>query len=169
MIQFGRNICSDFAEASAREWLVTNGIGGYAAGTISGRLSRRYHGLLIATLAPPLDRTLLLGKIDEEVTYKGKKLALYTNHWLSEEIGKPHGYLQLEHFKLEGTIPVWRYAIADAWLEKRIWMQQGANTTYIHYTLKRSNAPLKLTGKMLVNYRNHHIMATHMLMAGKWH
>ena len=156
MIQLGRDICSNFAKASQKEWLVTNGIGGYAAGTISGQLTRRYHGLLIATLAPPLDQTLLLSKIEEEVNYKGKKLALYTNHWSGEQVGEPHGYLQLEHFKLEGTIPVWRYAIADAWLEKRVWMQRGTNTTYIYYTLRRSNRPLMLKGKMLVNYRNHH-------------
>ena len=66
-IKFGRDICGDYESATSREWLVTNGIGGYASGTISGVLTRRYHGLLIAALKPPLDRKLLLTKLDERV------------------------------------------------------------------------------------------------------
>ena len=64
-LYFGRDICGDYESATTREWLVTNGIGGYASGTISGALTRRYHGLLVAALKPPLDRKLLLTKLDE--------------------------------------------------------------------------------------------------------
>ncbi len=65
-IEFGREICGILASAESREWLVTNGIGGYASGTVAGLLTRRYHGLLMAALKPPLGRTLLLAKLDEK-------------------------------------------------------------------------------------------------------
>jgi len=71
MIQFGRETCGRLDVAADREWLVTNGIGGYASGTVAGLLTRRYHGLLIAALKPPLGRTLLLTRLDETATYDG--------------------------------------------------------------------------------------------------
>ncbi|MGA7953071.1 MAG: amylo-alpha-1,6-glucosidase [Gloeobacterales cyanobacterium] len=154
-IEFGREICGDLDIAEWREWLVTNGIGGYASGTVAGMLTRRYHGLLIAALNPPLGRTLLLTKLDETVLYDERTYALFTNRWADGTVS-PHGYQHLEHFSLDGTIPVWRFACADALLEKRVWMQQGANTTYVRYTLSRATLPLKLTLKALVNYRDYH-------------
>jgi predicted glycogen debranching enzyme len=154
-IEFGREICGQPTIATAREWLVTNGIGGYASGTVSGALTRRYHGLLFAALQPPLGRTLLLTKLDETVHYDNIPYALYANHWQNNVI-EPQGYLNIQHFALEGTIPTWQFAIADALLQKQIWMHQGQNTTYVQYTLQRSTLPLKLTLKALVNYRDYH-------------
>src|SRR5215475_3784368 len=87
-----------------REWLLTNGIGGYASGTISGVLTRRYHGLLIAALKPPLDRKLLLTKLDETTSYDGEKFDLFANRWVRTT--DPHGYRYIESFYLDGTIPV---------------------------------------------------------------
>jgi predicted glycogen debranching enzyme len=163
-IAFGPKICSTLETAESREWLVTNGIGGYASGTIAGLLTRRYHGLLIAALNPPLGRTLLLTKLDETVLYEQQTYALHTNRWADRTVD-PQGYRHLEGFYLEGTVPVWRYACGAAQLEKRIWMQQGANTTYVQYSLDRTAAqPLALTIKVLVNYRDHHSQ-TH---AGDW-
>jgi predicted glycogen debranching enzyme len=155
MIKFGREICGDFINATSREWLVTNGMGGYASGTIAGSLTRRYHGLLVAALNPPLGRTVLLAKLDETLVYNDKTYPIHTNAWVENTI-EPHGYRQIEQFALEGTIPVWRFACGDALLEKRIWMQQGANTTYLCYSLIRATQPLKLTLKALVNYRDYH-------------
>lgn len=68
---FGRDICGDLGAAERREWLVTNGIGGYASGTVAGLLTRRYHGILVAALQPPLGRTLLVAKLDETAAYYG--------------------------------------------------------------------------------------------------
>src|SRR6476646_8803533 len=153
-IKFGRDICGNFESATAREWLVTNGIGGYASGTISGVLPRRYHGLLIAALKPPLDRKLLLTKLDETADYDGEKFDLFANRWVSTI--DPHGYRYIENFYLDGTIPVWNFTFADALLEKRVWMQQGANTTYVRYRLVRGLYPIQLTSKALVNYRDYH-------------
>ncbi|NDJ62963.1 MAG: glycogen debranching protein [Chloroflexi bacterium] len=163
MIDFGREVTSDLQIASRREWLVTNGIGGYASGTISGTLTRRYHGLLVAALLPPLGRTVLLSHLDETATYNNRSYPLFTNTWIGDHVD-PHGYQHLERFHLEGTIPVWRYAVADALLEKRVWMQPGTNTTYIRYDLQRGMLPLTLGIKAFVNYRDSHT-STH---AGDW-
>ena len=154
-IHFGREICGNLATAETREWLVTNGIGGYAAGTVAGVSTRRYHGLLIAALKPPVARTLLLTQLDETIQYNDRFYPLYTNRWADGTI-EPHGYLNLESFRLDGTIPVWTFACADALIEKRIWMQQGENTTYIRYTFYRGSQPLTLSLKALVNYRDYH-------------
>ena len=154
-IHFGREVCGNFDQAQAKEWLVANGVGGYASGTVAGLLTRRYHGLLIAALQPPLGRTLMLAKLDDTALYGDRFYSLHANRWADGTVG-PHGYRHLEQFALEGSIPVWRYACADALLEKRVWMQPGANTTYIHYQLVRATQPLMLTLKAMVNYRDYH-------------
>jgi len=154
-LDFGREICCVLPNAERREWLVTNGLGGYASGTIAGLNTRCYHGLLIAALDPPRERTLLLTKLDETVTYDGGLYLLYTNRWGNGHL-EPTGFQHLERFRLEGTTPVWSFACADALLEKRVWMQPEANTTYIRYDLRRAGAPLALSVKAIINYRDHH-------------
>ncbi len=154
-VQFGREILGNLEIAESREWLVTNGIGGFASGTAAGTSTRRYHGLLMASLQPPTDRTLLVAGIDETVRYGGTSFPLATNRWLSGDVS-PKGYLQIESFHLEGTKPVWRYALTDALLEKRVWMKQGENTTFVEYTLARGNSPVEVEGKILVSYRDFH-------------
>ena len=160
-LDFGREVCGSLAIVEKREWLVTNGIGGYASGTIANILTRRYHGLLMAALKPPLGRTLLLAKLDERVEYdgiypqNGRLYPLYTNAWVSGDV-EPNGYAHLNRFHLEGTTPVWTYSIANALLEKRIWMQPGANTTYINYRLTRATGPMGLEIKAFCNYRDYH-------------
>jgi predicted glycogen debranching enzyme len=154
-VDFGRDLCRNFSVSSTREWLVTNGIGGFAAGTVAGVLTRRYQGLLVAALKPPLGRTLLVTKFDENATYDGQDYALAANHWRSG-LTLPTGYNQLDHFYLDGAIPVWEYTCADSILEKRVWMQQGENTTYTRYQLRRASLPLRLQIKVLVNYRDYH-------------
>ncbi|MBW4516319.1 MAG: amylo-alpha-1,6-glucosidase [Timaviella obliquedivisa GSE-PSE-MK23-08B] len=154
-IEFGREICGDRNSATSREWLVTNGIGGYASGTVGGALTRRYHGLLVAALNPPLGRTLLLTKLDEEVEYDDRSYPLYFNEWATGD-ANPLGFQNIESFKLDGTVPTWKFAIGDALLVKSVWMQQGTNTTYVRYQLKRATQPLKISLKALVNYRDYH-------------
>jgi predicted glycogen debranching enzyme len=155
MIEFGRELCGDVEQATKREWLVTNGIGGYASGTVSGLLTRRYHGLLIAALNPPLGRTLLVSKLEPTVVYAGHEYRLYANEWAGNVI-EAEGCRYLESFHLEGTVPVWTFACADALLQKRIWMQQGSNTTYVQYRLSRAMHPMTLRLRALANYRSHH-------------
>lgn len=154
-IRFGRELCGNVDAAASREWIVTNGIGGYASGTIAGILTRRYHGLLVAALNPPLERTLMLTKFEETASYNQQLYPLFANRW-SDGTVNPQGYQHIEQFFQEGTTPVWQFGFSDALLEKRVWMQQGANTTYVQYTLRRATQPLMLTVKALVNYRDYH-------------
>jgi predicted glycogen debranching enzyme len=151
-ISFGREICSDLEAIQRREWLVTNGIGGYASGTIANSLTRGYHGILVAALKPPLERTVLGTKLDDTAEYNGLVYPLFTNNW-ANGIVDPQCDRTLECFNLEGTIARWCYQLGEALLEKRIWMKYGENTTYIHY---ETTKPLTLSLKALVNYRDHH-------------
>jgi len=154
-LRFGRDTCGNLEIARSREWLATNGIGGYASGTVAGMLTRRYHGLLVAALEPPLGRMVLLNQLDEMVQYDRHFYPLYTNRWADGTVA-PQGYRDLESFALDGTIPTWTFACADALLDKRIWMQSGENTTYIRYTLRRGSNPLILSCKAFANYRDFH-------------
>jgi predicted glycogen debranching enzyme len=162
-IQFGREVCGNLEAAEAREWLVTNGIGGYASGTIAGEMTRRYHGLLVAALQPPVGRTHLVAALDEIVRYGGAEFALATHRWVSGAV-EPKGFQYIEGFRLENTTPVWTYALDDARLEKRVWMQQGTNTTYVQCRFVEGSAPIEMELKALVNYRDFHA-STH---AGDW-
>jgi predicted glycogen debranching enzyme len=155
VVDFGREIVGDLAEAEQREWLVTNGLGGFACGTVAGLLTRRYHGLLIAALQPPGRRTLLVAKLEETAEYEGGIFPLSTNRWAGGVVD-PEGYRRIDRLRLEGTTPVWSFAFADVLLEKRVWMQHGANTTYVQYALVRGSRPLVLRLKALVNYRDFH-------------
>jgi predicted glycogen debranching enzyme len=154
-IQFGREICGDLEQAQRREWLVTNGMGGYGCGTVAGLLTRQYHGLLIAATEPPCRRRLRVVKLDETVQLGGKSYPLYTNRWADGTVA-PRGYYYLEQFRLEGRTPIWRYACAEARLEKSIWMEWGRNITYIRYHLCQGGRSLSLSIKALVNDRGHH-------------
>ena len=154
-IDFGREICCDLRAAESREWLVTNGIGGYAFGTVAGHQTRCYHGLLVAALQPPLGRTLLVAKLDETARYRSESIELFTNRWADGTVA-PEGYRNVERFHLEGTTPVWTIALADALLEKRIFMQSGSNTTYVLYRLVRASAPVELSIKVLADYGDEH-------------
>ncbi|MFN8596019.1 MAG: amylo-alpha-1,6-glucosidase [Anaerolineae bacterium] len=155
MIEFGRDICGDAENALRREWLVTNGIGGYACGTLAGANTRCYHGVLIAALQPPLGRTLLVAKLDAVAHLRGQAFKLDTNEWADGAI-EPTAYKLIESFRLDGAIPTWTYALDEAQLVKRLWMAHGHNTTYVTYTHARGNDPIDLDLKVLCTYRDHH-------------
>jgi predicted glycogen debranching enzyme len=155
MLDWGREVCGDLETAERREWLCTNGLGGFASGTIAGTLTRRYHGLLVAALTPPLGRTLVVAKLEEDVAAEGGTWALGANRWADGTVA-PRGFREIERFRLDGTTPVWTYACGEALLDKRVWMEPGANTTYVRYEARRAAAPLTLTLRALVNYRDYH-------------
>src|SRR5258707_12801560 len=163
VVQFGRDVCGNLEAAESREWLVTNGIGGSDSGTIAGGMTRRYHGLLIAALQPPVGRMYLVAGLDETVRCRGGEFALATHLWASGAV-EPTGFQYIEGFRLDGTTPVWTYAPGGARLEKRVWMQQGTNTTYVQYTLLEGSAASDMELNPLVNYRDFHASAH----AGDW-
>jgi predicted glycogen debranching enzyme len=134
---------------------VTNGLGGYACGTVALANTRRYHAFLMASLAPPVQRTLLVSKIDLSVEYLGLKTDLAANEFAGGTIS-PQGFVYLESFAVTDGIPTWRYAVADAILELQIFMAQGANTSYLRLELMRSSAPMGVALKPYVAYRDYH-------------
>jgi predicted glycogen debranching enzyme len=113
-----------------REWLVTNGLGGYAAGTIGGAPSRRYHGLLIAALPPPYGRRLLLTDVSEELYADGRRVAQLTSRTVDDAPQVP-----LSEFRLDAGLPVWRYDVDGLIVEKRIVMPHGQNSVHLLYEL----------------------------------
>jgi glycogen debranching enzyme len=159
LVQFGREICGDLEAALRREWLVTNGIGGYASSSLSGIGTRSYHGLLVASLTPPVDRTVLVGGLVEWVTYDGTRYPLSTHEYTSGAID-PQGYQRLQSFRLEGALPVWIFALGDALLERRIWMAYGSNTTFVSYRLLRGSQPASLEITPLVTYHSFHALVS---------
>ena len=143
-------------EGLQKEWLLTNGIGGFSSSTIIGANTRKYHGLLIAPLTPPARRFLVLSKLDESIEVEGNKYDLYTNV-CEEYISK--GYQYQEEFRKE-YVPVFTYKIGDVKITKIICMEYGKNTVGVYYKIKNGNSNAKLTLAPIVNFRDFHSMST---------
>ena len=158
-----RDVCTSVTASLTHEWLVTNGLGGYASGSVSGATTRSYHGLLVAALHPPVERVVLVTKVDEEIAFPtGQVLRLGVNEYEDGTLD-PQGQTYLASFTLEGSVPCFTYQLEKRlWLEKRIWMEHGENTTYIQYFLRDSGdrrtrmGPLMLTLFPFCLYRDHH-------------
>ncbi len=142
-------------EALQREWLVTNGLGGFASGTVALANTRRYHGLLVGSFKPPVDRLVLVSKVDIDVVYRGEHYALTTNEYVDGTLA-PRGFDRIDTFRVEGQIPVWTYAAADALLELRVYAAQGENTSYLRIRVIAATAPIELTFTPLCAYRDYH-------------
>ena len=155
IVDISRGLCDDTNISSTYEWIVTNGLGGYASGTVSGMTTRSYHGLLVAAVKPPTERILMVNGIHETLYYNNTYYHLGASEWEDQTIN-PTGYMYLNSFKLDGTMPVWTYMCADLLITKRVWMVQGENTTYVQYEINRGLKPIDLSLKILVNYRSHH-------------
>ena len=158
-IRFTRAICGDLGEAERREWWIANGLTGYAAGTIAGSLTRRYHGLLIAPVASPLGRRLILAKADATLIDGTHSWPLFTNRWKSGDIA-PAGHVRIRSFYLDYSVPVWTYDVAGRQVEARIWMEPGAHTIYAAWLLQPGADPpedgMSLCVTLLANDRDHH-------------
>ena len=139
-----------------KEWLITNGIGGFSSSTIIGANTRKYHGLLIAPLTPPARRFLVLSKIDESIEIKGKKHDLYTNickGYISQ------GYKNQVEFEKK-YIPIFKYKVGNIEIAKAICMEYGKNTVAVYYKIKADKDEAKLTIAPIVNFRDFHTMST---------
>ncbi len=164
MIQFSQEMCGDLAAASKREWLETNGLGGFASSTIVGLNTRRYHGLLIAATKPPVGRLVLLSKLEETVIIDGQRFELSANQYPG--VVHPQGYHYLKRFRLD-PFPVFTYEIDGLEIEKSVFMIHGENTTIVQYELrangKGSTSPsrpasgsLQLEVRPLIAFRDYH-------------
>jgi predicted glycogen debranching enzyme len=137
-----------------REWLVTNGLGGYASGTVAGVINRRYQGLLVASLPAPLGRLVMLNHLLERVRLQNGQVA-----WLGDEdtVAGPNVADRLDHlveFRLELGLPVWRYALPGATIEKRLLMPYGQNTVHVSYRLL-GGGPVRLALRPSMQFRGY--------------
>ena len=136
-----------------REWLVTNGLGGYASGTVACIPTRRYHGLLIAALPAPFGRMMMLNHLSEQVRLTDGKVGRFGG---KELVG---GHLELEgqiaEFRLEAGVPVWTYQFEDVTIEKRVLLAHRLNTAYINYRLVEGAGTVRLKLRPGVHFRSH--------------
>jgi predicted glycogen debranching enzyme len=138
-----------------REWLVTNGLGGYAAGTVAGVLTRRYHALLVSALPAPLGRTLMLSRLWERVRLPDRRVIVISDE---DHVGATlplDGARYLTEFRLEAGLPVWRYDLGGAVVEKRLHLVHRQNTVHVRYRLVSGDAPVRLTLRPTMQFRPH--------------
>ncbi len=145
----------DGSGAETREWLVTNGLGGYASGTVSTVMTRRYHGLLIAALPAPLGRTYMLSHLDERIWLPDGKVVATAVGWETNGSGKPSEMADLAEFRLELGLPVWRYELGDMVLEKCLFLPYRQNTVHVRYRLMSGPTPIRLEVRPTVHFRPH--------------
>lgn len=153
MIRFGKYELKDLDSSLSKEYLITNGLGGYCTASICGAGVRKYSGLLIACLNPPVERRLLLSKLDESLFIDGKEFKLYSNVYTDKRTD--NGYLYEQSFEYE-YFPVQNYEVNGVFLSKSITMVYGKNTTVITYKIRNNNKPIKLRLEAQVNNRDHH-------------
>jgi len=157
MIRFDETVCRNLAVAVRREWLETNGLGGFASSTISGLNTRRYHGLLVAATKPPVGRMVLLSKLEETLVIDGRRHDLSANRYPG--VVHPQGYLYLKEFR-QDPFPVFVYDVEGMEIEKSVFMVHGENSTVIQYTWRapRTAAPgvCALELRPLIAFRDYH-------------
>jgi predicted glycogen debranching enzyme len=155
MIRFSEDVCHNLDAALRREWLETNGIGGFASGTINGCNARRYHGLLVAATKPPLGRLVLLSKFEETLIVNGHTYELSTNRYPG--VVHPQGFRFLTQFRL-APFPIFTFNIDGIVLEKTLFMVQGQNTTVVMYKLTSLSGEgrVELELRPLIAFRDYH-------------
>ncbi len=158
MIQFGKETCGDLDAALRREWLETNGLGGFASSTIVGLNTRRYHGLLVAATKPPLGRLVLLSKLEETLFIEGQPFDLSANRYPGAV--HPQGFRYLKQFRLD-PFPTFTYEVEGIEIEKTVFMIYGENSTVVQYELKKNSHPerpqnLSLELRPLIAFRDYH-------------
>ena len=158
MIQFTKEIVTSLNVSLGREWLETNGLGGFASSTIVGLNTRRYHGLLTAATKPPVGRIVMLSKLEETLIIDGRRYELSANQYPGAI--HPQGFLYQTNFRLD-PFPVFTYEVEGLRIEKSVCMVQGRNATIVHYELAPKEAneypdELKLEIRPLIAFRDYH-------------
>jgi len=150
MIQFDRGVCHDLAAATSREWLETNGLGGFASSTIIGLNTRRYHALLTAATKPPVGRLVLLSKLEETLIVGEEHVDLSSNQYPGTI--HPRGFEHQVDFRLD-PFPIFTYHIGELVIEKSVFMLHGENTTVVQYHASRN---CRLEVRPLIAFRDFH-------------
>jgi predicted glycogen debranching enzyme len=156
MIKFNEDICGNLEAASSREWLETNGIGGFASSTILGLNSRRYHGLLVAATKPPVGRMALLSKLEEKIIIDGRAYDLSTNKYPNAV--HPQGFRYLKEFDLD-PFPAFVFEVEGIEIIKTVFMVDGENTTVIQYEFNIPHSGLRTPHfelRPLIAFRDYH-------------
>jgi len=151
-IEIKKDILQDINRSKKLEWIITNGLGGYASSTVIGMNTRKYHGLLIASKKPPMDRKVLLSKLEEKVRFDGKKFELSTNRY--SDVIHPLGYKFLKQFVLEG-FPSFIYDIDGITIKKTIAMPNKKNIVIVVYEVDPKNKKnIDMRIRPLINFRS---------------
>src|SRR5262249_42708350 len=153
---------ADISTLLDREWLVTNALGGYACGTVSGAATRRYHGLLVAAHAAPLGRVMMWNHLSEHFRlpdYRGVALGATERVGRKIEVG---GGDAISEFRLEMGLPVWRYELPGHVVEKRIFLPHRQNSVHVVYRLIQGDGPLRLKLRPSVHFRGHDDPVSHI-------
>ncbi|MBX9625523.1 MAG: amylo-alpha-1,6-glucosidase [Gemmataceae bacterium] len=137
-----------------REWLVTNGLGGYASGTASGACTRKYHGLLVAALPNPLGRRMMFNHLTERLRLPDGRVLHFGGDEHPGRAMEPHAR-HLVEFRLELGLPVWAYDFDGTVLEKRVFLPHGENTVHVNYRLVSGGGPVRLLLRPSVHFRPH--------------
>src|SRR5829696_6153433 len=158
MIEIDQDSCRNLETALSREWLETNGIGGFSSSTIVGLNTRRYHGLLTAATKPPVDRLVLLSKLEETLIIDGQRYALSANQYPGAV--HPQGFQYQTGFRLD-PFPKFTHEVQGVRLEKSVFMVQGENTTVVQYEIYKtpadsSSSSLSLEIRPLIAFRDYH-------------
>src|SRR5258705_5816741 len=158
MIEIDQESCRNLESALSREWLETNGIGGFSSSTITGLNTRRYHGLLTAATKPPVGRLVLLSKLEETLIIDGRRYELSANQYPG--VVYPEGFKYQTGFRLD-PFPVFTYEVEGVRLEKRVFMLQGENSTVVQYEMLvlpegRTAVPIVLEVRPLIAFRDYH-------------
>src|SRR5689334_12058470 len=154
MIQFDQHNLRDLSWATSREWLETNGIGGFSSSTIVGLNTRRYHGLLTAATKPPVGRFVLLSKLEETLVIDSQHYELSTNQYPG--VVHPQGFNYQIGFRLD-PFSVFIYEVEDLRLTNTVFMDQSENTTVVQYELEGIKpSEIRLEVRPLIAFRDYH-------------
>lgn len=154
-IVFNKSLTQNFDEAIRREWLETNGLGGWASSTITGAHTRRYHGLLVAATKPPVGRMVLLSKLDETITSNDQRFELSCNRYPGAI--HPRGFEYLVAFEKD-LFPIFEYEAGGVKLRKTIAAVNGENTTLLLYEILQAPSSFALELRPFIAYRDYHSM-----------
>ena len=155
MIRFGPQACGTLEEAANREWLVTDGVGGYAMGTVAGLRTRRYHGLLVVAVGAPANRMLGLAALDPVLVVGDARYRLATDEWAGGTVD-PRGYELLTSFDLTDGVPRWRWQVGGILIERELAMPHGAPAIGVVHRLLAADGPVRLELAALCTWRSAH-------------